>query len=74
MCSPSLAEEQVRQTKDRFAAGVTNTIEVVQSQDALATASENYISSLFAFNLAKATLARALGIGADSFQQFLRGK
>ncbi len=69
-----LAEEQVRETKDRFAAGVTSTIEVVQSQEAMATASENYISSLFAFNLAKATLARSLGIGEEDYQRFLRGK
>ncbi len=69
-----LAEEQVRQTKDRFAAGVTSTIEVVQSQEALATASENYISSLFAFNLAKATLARAMGYGESDFQRILRGR
>ena len=69
-----LAEEQVRETRDRFAAGVTNTIEVVQSQEALAAASENYISSLYAFNLAKGTLARGLGIGEDQFQKMLRGK
>jgi outer membrane protein TolC len=64
----------VRQSRDRFAAGVTNTIEVVQGQEALAAASENYISSLFAFNLAKAALARAMGLGEAGYQQFLRGK
>lgn len=31
-----LAEEQLRESKDRFAAGVANTIEVVQSQETLA--------------------------------------
>jgi outer membrane protein TolC len=70
----NLAEEQVRESRDRFAAGVTNTIEVVQGQEALASASENYISSLFAFNLAKASLARAIGVGETGYQQFLRGK
>lgn len=70
----ALAEEQVRESRDRFAAGVANTIEVVQAQEALATASENYISGLFAFNLAKAALARILGVGENAYQQFLGGK
>jgi outer membrane protein TolC len=70
----NLAEEQVRESRDRFAAGVTNTIEVVQGQEALAAASENYISSLFAFNLAKVALARAMGLGEAGYLQFLRGK
>jgi outer membrane protein TolC len=70
----NLAEEQIRESRDRFAAGVTNTIELVQGQEALAGASENYISSLFAFNLAKAALARAIGLGETGYQQFLRGQ
>lgn len=70
----NLAEEQVRESRDRFAAGVTDTIEVVQGQEALAVASENYISSLFALNLAKAALARAMGLGETGYRQFLGGK
>ncbi len=70
----ALAEEQVTETRDRFAAGVTNTIEVVQSQEALATASENYISSLYAFNIAKASLARTLGVGAEQLERILRSR
>jgi hypothetical protein len=48
-----LALEQVQQSQDRFAAGVTNNVEVVQAQQQLATASENYISSLQAHTAAK---------------------
>jgi outer membrane protein TolC len=69
-----LADEQVRQAQDRFGAGVASNIEVVQAQEALAGASENYISSLFAHSAAKLALARALGTSADSYEQFLRGK
>jgi len=68
-----LAEQQVSQARDRFAAGVASNIEVVQAQEALASADENSIASLYAFNIAKALLARNLGAVEKSFQQFLLG-
>lgn len=66
-----LAGQQLRQSEDRFAAGVTNNVEVVQSQESVATANENYISALYAYNLAKASLARALGSADRMALQFL---
>jgi outer membrane protein TolC len=69
-----LANEQMKQAQDRFSAGVVNTIEVVQAQEAMATADENFISSLYSFNVAKAFLARTLGEAAERFEQFLGGK
>jgi len=66
-----LARQQVAQSQDRFTAGVTNNVEVVQAQDALATANENYISALFAYNAAKSSLARARGDAEESVLQFL---
>jgi outer membrane protein TolC len=69
-----VARDQVSQSRDRFAAGVTNNVEVVQAQEQLATAEENYISSLFAHNVAKLALARALGIAEDATKRFLGGK
>jgi outer membrane protein TolC len=68
-----LAEQQVAQSKDRFQAGVTNNVEVVQAQEALATASENYISSLQAHSAAKLALARAIGLADTEYESFLRG-
>jgi outer membrane protein TolC len=59
----NLANQELDQTRDRFAAGVAGNIEVVQAQEAVATATENYISSLYAHNLAKASLAHAIGGG-----------
>jgi outer membrane protein TolC len=55
------ALDTLTQTRDRFAAGVTNTVEVVQAQQQEASAENDYISSLFAFNLARVALARATG-------------
>jgi outer membrane protein TolC len=69
-----LADEQVLQSKDRFGAGVTNNVEVIQAQEALAAASENYISGLQAHSAAKLALARAIGISDLEYEQFLRGK
>jgi len=56
-----LAQQQELQARDRFVAGVTNNLEVVQAQQARAVANENYIASLYAYNLAKVALARAMG-------------
>jgi outer membrane protein TolC len=69
-----VAREQVRQSQDRFSAGVTNNVELVQAQEARAAAEENYISSLFAHNFAKLTLARSLGVAEDATKRFLGGK
>ncbi len=72
--SVALANEQVQQARDRFAAGVTNNVEVVQAQEVLALTNENYIGSLLAHNLAKLALARALGVAETAVRDFLGGK
>jgi len=69
--SRSLAQETLSQARDRFAAGVADTIEVVQAQESVATAEQQYIASLLAHNLAKASLARAMGQADQGIQQFL---
>lgn len=74
MSAEELAKEQLSQAQDRFAAGVANSLEVVQAQQALAAADENYISSLFGFNVAKASLVRAMGKVEEAAKQFLGGR
>jgi outer membrane protein TolC len=69
-----LAEETLTQSRDRFSAGVTDTVEVVQSQEAVASAHEQYISSLYSYNFAKISLARALGLAEQGIKEFFRGK
>jgi outer membrane protein TolC len=56
-----LAQRASEQSEDRYRNGVTNYLEVVQANEAVVTAEENYISSLFSYNVAKISLARALG-------------
>jgi len=50
---------------------VTDTVEVVQTQESVATADFDYISSVFSYNLAKATLARAIGNTETNLERFL---
>ena len=69
-----LANQTLNQARDRFGAGVADTIEVVQAQEALAGASQDAINSLYAHNLAKASLARAVGGTEASLRQFLGGR
>ncbi|HEY6290592.1 MAG TPA: TolC family protein [Terriglobia bacterium] len=56
-----LAQDEVDQARDRFAAGVANNIEVIQAQNALERANDNQISALYNYNEARADLARATG-------------
>jgi outer membrane protein TolC len=72
--SVNLAEEALLQSRDRFSAGVTDNLEVVQSQEALASAHESLISSLYLHNLAKVSYARALGRAEEGVREYLKGK
>jgi outer membrane protein TolC len=70
--------EVTQQTLDlnrqKLEAGVSDNLAVVQSQDAVASARLDYINSLFAHNLAKLELARALGRASENWPQFLTVK
>ncbi|HEX2330038.1 MAG TPA: TolC family protein [Candidatus Angelobacter sp.] len=72
--SINLSNEQLKQSQDRFQAGVSGTLEVVQAQEAVATSNEQYIQSLYVNNVAKLTLARALGVAEKQVKAFLGGK
>jgi outer membrane protein TolC len=72
--SVNLANEQLKQARDRLNSGVANTLEVVQAQEAVATATDTYITSVYAHNVAKASLARAVGIAEQSIKQYLGGQ
>jgi outer membrane protein TolC len=69
-----LADQTLVQSRDRFTAGVTDTVEVVQSQQAVASAHEQYISSLYNYNFAKISVIRALGAGEQGVKEYFAGK
>ena len=72
--SVKLAQETLTQAQDRFSAGVTDNLEVIQAQEAVAGANENYIASLYAHNLAKVEFARAIGFAEQGVKDYLKGK
>src|SRR5579864_616056 len=66
-----LANENLARSQERFGAGVTDSVEVVQAEQSLASANDQYISSLYNHNLAKLQLARALGVARSGYNQYL---
>jgi outer membrane protein TolC len=70
----ALAEKALVQSQDRYSNGVTNYLEVVQAQEAVTGADENYIQSLFSYNVAMISLARAIGGAETRLPELLGGK
>ena len=67
-----VTQENLELTRQRFQAGVTDSVEVVRAQDAVASAELDYINSVFAHNVAKISLARAMGDLAETLPQLLQ--
>jgi outer membrane protein TolC len=68
-----LAGQQLTQSRDRFAAGVASNIEVVQAQESVAVANEQYIAALYGYDLAKGALIRGIGTAEDTLRQLMGG-
>jgi outer membrane protein TolC len=66
-----LANENLARSRERFAAGVTDSVEVVQAQQSESSANDQYISGVYSHNLAKLQLARALGVARTSYSRYL---
>jgi outer membrane protein TolC len=68
-----LALANLQQSQDRFAVGVADSVEVVNSQESLAAADHDYVSSLFSRNVARITLAHAMGEAEKDLPDLLKG-
>ncbi len=68
-----LAAQQLTQARDRFAAGVASNLEVVQAQEAVAVATEQFISAQYGYNLAKGALVRGVGSSEEALRQLIGG-
>ena len=66
-----VARDTLALTQQKYDAGVSDSLEVVRAQESVASSDLDYISSLFAHNLAKLSLARALGHAADNLPEYL---
>jgi outer membrane protein TolC len=69
-----LANENLARSKDRFTSGVTGSVEVVQAEQSLASANDQYITSLYNHNFSKLSLARALGVARTNYDHYLGAK
>jgi outer membrane protein TolC len=69
-----LAQETLSEARERFAAGVTDNLEVVQAQGSLVNAQNQYVFSLYTHNLAKLSLARSVGEARQNAASYLGGK
>ena len=67
-----VSRETLTLTRQRFDAGVAQSVEVVQTEQTVATAELDYINSVFAHNVAKLSLARAMGGASEKLAQFLQ--
>lgn len=69
-----VAKETLDLTRQRFQAGVSDNVQVVQAQESVSSAELDYINSVFAHNLAKLSLARAMGSAAENLPQLLKAQ
>jgi outer membrane protein TolC len=70
----ALARRALAESQDRYLNGVTNYLEVVQAQAVVASAEENYIESLYSWNVAAISLARAMGNAETRLFQLIGGE
>jgi outer membrane protein TolC len=71
--SVKLANEALSEAQQRYANGVDDNLAVSQAQQSVAQAESEYVTSLYRHNVAKLSLARALGAG-QSYKNYLGGK
>jgi outer membrane protein TolC len=71
--SVDLANEELKESQERYVNGVSDNLDVSQAQQSVAQANDQLVASLYRDNVAKLSLARALGDG-QNYQKYLGGK
>jgi outer membrane protein TolC len=69
-----LATEALSEAQQRYHAGVADNLPVSQAQTSFEQANDQYISALYQHNVAKLSLARALGVAQTNYKDYLGGK
>jgi outer membrane protein TolC len=67
-----VAQEAAELTHQKLEAGVSTTVDYAQAQQVATSAEFDYINAVFAHNIAKLSLARAMGRAAAALPQFLK--
>ena len=71
--SVELANEALSEAQQRYASGVSDNLAVSQAEQSVAQANDQYVTSLYRHNVAKLSLARAMGAG-ENYKSYLGGK
>ena len=66
-----LATEELQQATDRFQAGVSDNLPVVQAQAALTDAQSQLVQTLYRYNQSKLMLARNTGVVETQYKVYL---
>ncbi len=69
-----LAAEALSESQQRFHEGISDNLPVSQAQSQFEQANDQYISALYQHNVAKLSLARALGVAQTNYKDYLGGK
>ncbi len=69
-----LADEALKESQERFRAGVADNLPVSQALATDQQANDQYIAALYQHNVAKLELARALGVATTNYKSYLGGK
>ena len=69
-----LANEALSESQQRYKAGVSDNLAVSQAQQSVAQANQQYVASLYRHNIAKLSLARALGVAGTNYKDYVGGK
>jgi outer membrane protein TolC len=69
-----LANQALSDAQQRYRAGVSDNLPVSQAQSQVEQANDQYISALYQHNVAKLSLARALGAAPTNYKDYLGGK
>ncbi|MGB9514489.1 MAG: TolC family protein, partial [Candidatus Acidiferrum sp.] len=67
-----VSREAAELTHQKLVAGVSTTVDYTQAQESTTTAQFDYINAVFAHNIAKLSLARAMGRAAKELPEFLK--
>jgi outer membrane protein TolC len=68
-----LANEALKESQDRFKAGISDNLATSQAETQAEQASDQYISALYQHNIAKLSLARALGLAQTHYKDYFGG-
>jgi outer membrane protein TolC len=69
--SVELANEVLSEAQQRYANGVSDNLAVSQAEQSVAQANDQYVASLYRHNIAKLSLARALG-ASQNYKNYLQ--